>query len=186
MNSILIQNTKIEYQLKPSARSNSIRITMYPGGKVVITVGKNLNQELIHKFVLKKQDWILKKFNHLKNIPVYDAVANLQGYKKYKEQALLLTKERLEHFNRFYGFKYNKISIKQHKSRWGSCSRKGNLNFNYKVALLPAIQSDYIFVHELCHLQEFNHSSRFWDLVGKTIPNYKQIRRDLKKTGLTT
>ncbi len=101
-------------------------------------------------------------------------------YVEYKEQARELVKQRLEYFNQFYGFAFHRVAIRNQKTRWGSCSKKGNLNFNYKIALLPVALQDYIVVHELCHLQEMNHSSRFWALVAKTMPNYAQLRRNLK------
>ena len=63
----------------------------------------------------------------------------------------------------------------------GQLFKKGNLNFNYKVALLPQRISDYIIVHEICHLKEFNHSKNFWQLISKTIPDYKEIKEELKK-----
>ena len=106
-------------------------------------------------------------------------------YKENKERALLIVKDRIEYFNTFYNFKWNRIVIRNQKTRWGSCSKKGNLNFNYKIALLPPKSADYIIVHELCHLGEFNHSQKFWDLVGETIPDYKAIRKDLRKNGQT-
>ena len=106
-------------------------------------------------------------------------------YKENKEKARALAKERLEYFNAFYGYKWGKIAIRNQKTRWGSCSKKGNLNFNYKIALLPQKYSDYIIVHELCHLGEFNHSKNFWDLVAKTVPDYLVIRKDLRKRQLT-
>jgi hypothetical protein len=104
-----------------------------------------------------------------------------KDYNNHKDQALVLVKKKLEHFNQFYGFKFNRISIKNQKTRWGSCSKKGNLNFNYKIFLLPEKLADYIIVHELCHLQEFNHSQKFWNLVGVTTPDYLSLRNELKK-----
>ena len=106
-------------------------------------------------------------------------------YKENKVKALLIIKDRIEYFNTIYNFKWNRIVIRNQKTRWGSCSKKGNLNFNYKIALLPPKSADYIIVHELCHLGEFNHSQKFWDLVAKTIPDYKEIRKDLRKNGHT-
>ena len=100
---------------------------------------------------------------------------------KYKEEAYNLAESRINYFTKIYKFKYNKINIKNQKTRWGSCSKKGNLNFNYKIALLPSLISDYLIAHELCHLKELNHSKRFWKLVEKTIPNYRSIRGELKK-----
>jgi predicted metal-dependent hydrolase len=102
------------------------------------------------------------------------------GLLQYAETARKLAHERLEYFNQFYNFIYNDVRIKSHVTRWGSCSSKGNLNFNYKIALLPPELSDYIIVHELCHLGEFNHSQQFWDLVAKQIPNHIELRNKLK------
>jgi len=105
---------------------------------------------------------------------------NRRQYLKVREHARSLVHERVRHFNSSYRFKVSKIYIKNHKSRWGSCSEKGNLNFNYKILFLPSDIADYIIVHELCHLAEFNHSPRFWDLVTRFIPNHKHLRRHLR------
>ncbi len=102
-------------------------------------------------------------------------------YQKYKDQARALVIKKIEKYNRFYNFKYNRLTIRNQVSRWGSCSQLGNLNFNYKIIFLPEKLADYIIVHELCHLKEFNHSPRFWALVAQTFPDYLQLRKDLKK-----
>jgi len=73
------------------------------------------------------------------------------------------------------------VKIRDQSSRWGSCSWKGNLNFSYKLVLLPEHLADYVVVHELCHLREMNHSPRFWALVSQTVPDYRAKRRELKK-----
>ncbi len=99
---------------------------------------------------------------------------------EHREQARELVLGRLAYFNRLYDFKWNRVAIKNTKRRWGSCSKKGNLNFCYKVALLPQELADYVIVHELCHLGQFNHSKDFWKLVEKSIPNYGVIRTSLK------
>lgn len=101
-----------------------------------------------------------------------------------KERARKLILERLDHFNRAYGFTWHRVAVKNTKCRWGSCSKKGNLNFCYKLVFLPAQLADYIIVHELCHLGQFNHSRAFWDLVAKTMPNYKSLRSELKNAKL--
>ncbi len=103
-----------------------------------------------------------------------------RDYIKYKELARVLVKNRIAEYNQVYGFRVNRIAIKNTKSRWGSCSKKGNLNFNYRVALLSPDMADYVIVHELCHLGQFNHSAKFWELVGRTIPNYKNIKNKFK------
>lgn len=106
---------------------------------------------------------------------------NQKDYLINKSPAYELAIKRLEYFNQFYGFTYRRVTIKNTVSRWGSCSKQGNLNFNYRIATLPSDISDYIIVHELCHLGEFNHSKNFWNLVEKTIPNYQELRNRLKK-----
>ena len=112
-----------------------------------------------------------------------------KNYLKHKELARVLVGERIEFFIAIYAthgyvFKVGRISIRNQKMRWGSCSRKGNLNFNYRIALLPPTLCDYVIVHELCHLGEFNHSRKFWDLVALALPNYCEIRMELKKKKL--
>ncbi len=99
----------------------------------------------------------------------------------HKTTALELVTSRLAHFNHTYNFTYHRITIRNQSSRWGSCSRKGNLSFNYRLALLPPELADYIIVHELCHLGEFNHSKKFWDLVEKAIPNWRILRNNLRE-----
>jgi predicted metal-dependent hydrolase len=111
---------------------------------------------------------------------------NRRQYLKIKEDARELVHARVVHFNRFYGFSVGKIFIKNHKSRWGSCSQKGNLNFNYKIALLPPEIADYIVVHELCHLREFNHSPRFWRLVEEVMPDHRARRSALRRIERST
>lgn len=101
---------------------------------------------------------------------------------KRRELARKFVLHKVNYFNSFYGFKINRIAIKNTKTRWGSCSSKGNLNFNYKIIFLKPEMADYLIVHELCHLGEFNHSKRFWHLVSKTIPNYAKLTKELKKT----
>ena len=101
-------------------------------------------------------------------------------YLQNKEIARDIILESLKYFCDFYGVKYCKLAIRNQKTKWGSCSKSGNLNFNYIVAFLPKEQRDYIIAHEVCHLTEFNHKKRFWDVVGKTVPNYKSIRKEIK------
>ncbi len=101
-------------------------------------------------------------------------------FDKYKKEARVLVMDRLTFFNAHYNFVYKKVFIKNQKTRWGSCSQRGNLNFNYKIALLPVNLADYLIVHELCHLKEFNHGRQFWSLVGEKIPDYKKLRKELR------
>ncbi|MES2203452.1 MAG: M48 family metallopeptidase [Patescibacteria group bacterium] len=102
-------------------------------------------------------------------------------YAKHKEAARALVHARLAYYNTFYGHTLRKVFIKNTKSRWGSCSERGNLNFNYKILFIPSELQDYIIVHELCHLRAFNHGPDFWALVARTVPNWRAHRRALRK-----
>lgn len=105
---------------------------------------------------------------------------NRRQYLRLRETTRALVHERLRYFNAHYRLVLRKVFIKNHKSRWGSCSESGNLNFNYKLIFLPSEIADYIVVHELCHIAELNHSPRFWRLVERTIPHHKGLRRRLR------
>jgi predicted metal-dependent hydrolase len=102
----------------------------------------------------------------------------------YRRQAPALFAERLHICNLPYVFSYGRVSIKGQKSRWGSCSKQGNLNFNWRLLLAPLAVLDYVVVHELCHLKELNHGPRFWKLVARGCPAYAAHRRWLRQHGL--
>jgi len=101
-------------------------------------------------------------------------------YLKHRESARALVHERVEFWRNVYNIVVRKIAIRNQRSRWGSCSKNGNLNFNYRIVHLPPHLVDYLIVHELCHIKEFNHSKAFWDLVGQGIPEFSKVRRELK------
>ncbi|HAZ29433.1 TPA: hypothetical protein DCY43_01605 [candidate division WWE3 bacterium] len=108
-----------------------------------------------------------------------------KDYLRCKEAARDLVLTRLNYFNSFYSFTWNRIAIKNTTRRWGSCSKKRNLNFCYKVVLLDPGLADYIIVHELCHLGQFNHSAKYWELVARAIPDYKKQRLQLKAMSIS-
>src|SRR3989344_5731576 len=179
---IELHKKRIEYILRTSRRAKLMRLAVYCDGNFVVTAPEGLSFELIEEFIKKKSQWVINKLEYFKNFSEKIFIkSDIRSFSEHKEEALALAKKKIEHFNQFYKFKFNKISIKNQKTRWGSCSLKGNLNFNYKIALLPENASDYIIVHELCHLGEFNHSRKFWNLVAIAIPNYLEIRNFLKK-----
>lgn len=99
----------------------------------------------------------------------------------FKKKAEAVIHDRLEHWNAFYGFPYARVTFRNQKSRWGSCSRRRNLNFNWRLVMAPIEVLDYVVVHELCHLKEMNHSQRFWHWVSQQIPDYKSVRGWLKQ-----
>lgn len=101
----------------------------------------------------------------------------------YIRRAKELITERLEFFASKIGVKFNTVRYKNQKTRWGSCSQKGNLNFNWKLVMAPAFIVDYVVVHELCHFKQMNHSPKFWLLVENQISGYKNMRKWLKENG---
>jgi predicted metal-dependent hydrolase len=181
---ILLSNQPINYFIRHSSRAKRIRLTIYPGGKLVITLPNKRAERYVERFLKEKADWIVTKVGVLKQQPQPTAYEKKKDYLAHKLKALELVKEKLKQLNEFYGFKYLNVSVRDQSTRWGSCSSAGNLSFNYRIAKLPDRLIDYIVVHELCHLKEMNHSSRFWSLVGQTIPDYQSIKRELKTKGL--
>jgi len=183
---LIHNNQKISYTLKQSVRAKRLRITIHPDGSVVVTAPKRMFEFTINRFVNQKADWIGERIAHigLHPAPAFQKKLTRKDYLKHKERARKLVYEKIEKFNNFYHFTLNRISIKDTKSRWGSCSVHKNLNFNYKIVLLPERMAEYIVVHELCHLKEFNHSQKFWDLVAQTIPEFALIKKALVLKGI--
>lgn len=108
------------------------------------------------------------------------SLKNREHFNTHKETARTLVHDRLAHWNQLYAYSYNRVAIRNQRTRWGSCSSRKNLNFNYRIALLPADLVDYVVVHELCHLKEFNHSKSFWSLVATAMPDYIARKKKLK------
>ncbi len=184
---IKLKPREVKYTLKISRRARGLRLAVYRDGAVVVTAPSAMSRSSIDQFITKKSRWVIDKLEHFKKFSgvVFIKKNSKKDFIKYKEQALLLAKNRIAYFNSIYNFGLNKINIRNQKTRWGSCSKKGSINFNYKIALLPARLADYIIIHELCHLSEFNHSPNFWNLVARAAPDYLEIRRELKQTGIS-
>lgn len=178
----------IAYTLRLSQRAKQVRFTVYAGGNLVVTAPKTTPQSLLETLLRKRAKWIIEKIEHMRTVATPSPrLSNKEQntiYKTHKAAALLLAESRAQHLNQHYGFAYQKISIRDQKTRWGSCSKKGNLSFSYKITLMPAHLADYIIVHELCHLGSFDHSATFWSLVAKTMPNHKALRKELRQHAL--
>jgi predicted metal-dependent hydrolase len=174
---------EINCKIKKSRRAKNICLRVCSDASVVLTIPWWVNREVGLRFLRSKQAWLEDKIKNkqeeLKNHPH----RTRNDYLENKSAAERLVWGRLEHFNAFYNYIYNRVSIRDQKSRWGSCSGKKNLNFSYRIVFLPPELADYLVVHELCHLGEMNHSARFWKLVERTIPEYKLLRRKLLKSG---
>ena len=101
----------------------------------------------------------------------------------YKDQAKRIFQEKAERFSKIMGLKYNRMMVKNQKTRWGSCSSKGNINLNWRVIMAPDEVSDYLIIHELVHLKYLNHSPDFWNLVKTYQPDYLKWRSWLRENG---
>jgi len=183
MNKCQVSNQEINYELKRSKRAKRMRLSVFSDASVVVTLPYFANENLVEKFIREKSVWLFEKILHFKNIGTKKSLLRLGGkrdYLKNKKAARQFIEGRIALYNKIYNFSFNKIAVRRQKTRWGSCSSKKNLNYNYKILFLPLHLADYIIVHELCHLKEFNHGKKFWDLVAVTMPGYLAFRKELK------
>jgi predicted metal-dependent hydrolase len=179
---IKIFDQTIPYSIRESLRARRARISVTLDDGVVVTIPRGGSETGAKKFVEDKISWILKALNYLKKFKNRTVIkSSRKDYLVNKSAALVLAKTKVQQWNKFYGFSYSRVSIKNQKTRWGSCSKKGNLNFNYKIIYLPENLVDYLIVHELCHLKEMNHGRNFWQLVSQTIPDCKKLRYELRR-----
>ena len=170
----------VSYQIIRSDRK-MIAIQILPDGKVLVRAPKRMRMDDIRRFVDSKAEWIEK---HLSNrTSQKQQKFTEEEMKALREKARILLTERVQHFAPLIGVTYNQISIRAQHTRWGSCSSKGNLNFNCLLALVPIEVLDYVVVHELCHRKELNHSDRFWNEVSRILPDYKTRKQWLKDNG---
>jgi predicted metal-dependent hydrolase len=180
---ITLRNEKIEYTIRKYRQAKRLKIAISCEGNCMVTLPWRMSMWSAEKFIQQNSEWVLEKMKAMKKIGRNSLFSrhNKKEYQKLKEYARDFVSARLEKFNAVYGFEYKKVAIRNQKTRWGSCSKKGNLNFNYKIVLLPEKHANYIIVHELCHLKEFNHSKSFWNLVSLAIPDCRRIVKELKK-----
>jgi hypothetical protein len=172
---------EIAYCLRISARAKCLRVAIKPGGEVFAVKPRFFPDFLVERFLRQKSGWILDKIADLKNKKNLLARGCRADFLRHARPARDLVLRKIDKFSRTYQFNFNRVSIRDQKTRWGSCSRRGNLSFNYRIALLPDRLADYIVAHELCHLKEMNHSRRFWDLLAVALPDCKLRRRELKR-----
>lgn len=165
-------------------KSAAIKITA--DMQIVVFVPLYVSDNEIERMVISKSKWIDEHM--LKVQSTIDERSKLEKItfeqiKELADQAVEYIPKRVKYYAEKENFVYNKITIKNLVSRWGSCSTKGNLNFNCLLMLTPDYVIDYIVVHELCHLREMNHSEKFWAEVEKIMPDYQRAELWLKQSG---
>ena len=171
----------VPYELQFSTRSRGIRLTVHPDGSVAVVAPTGTRHSAVERMLREKGAWVLGALERCKkHAGKIFLKSGKRELAKHKEEALRLAEARLAHFNTLYGFAYKKISIRASRTRWGSCSRTGNLSFHFHIVHLPPHLADYLVVHELCHIGSFDHSKAFWELVARAVPEYKECRKELK------
>ena len=164
----------------------SVAIQIKPDGTVVLRAPYGVPKRELNRILEEKRSWIEV---HLQEIKEREAAQkalpkfSMQEINELANKALAYIPERVKYYAPIVGVNYTRITIRNQKTRWGSCSSKGGLNFNCLLMLAPPEVIDYVVVHELCHRKEMNHSKAFWDEVEKVLPDYKSAKRWLRENG---
>ena len=174
-----------DYQLIRSKRK-TLGISIKPDGSIIVRAPLRTSDAEVRKFVAANREWIDK---HLKKVMAVNERASAEKrftrdeIEEMAQKALSIIPPRVEHFARLIGVTYGKITIRNQKTRWGSCSSKGDLNFNCLLVMAPPEVLDSVVVHELCHRKEMNHSPAFYAEVLRVFPDYHKHHEWLKKNG---
>lgn len=161
-------------------------------GQVKLRTPRRVSDGDLQNFARQKEAWIIEKYLMMEEKRKAESLQQEPDYVKdpaleqaYRRQAKARLEERAAYFASRMGVSYQRISVRAAKTRWGSCSAKGNLNFHWKLILMPPQVLDYVVVHELAHRKEMNHSPAFWAEVEKILPDYRERRKWLKTYGQT-
>ena len=166
--------------IRSDRRSLSLQIKT--DGSIVVRCPRHCRQAEIQGFVESKSPWILKNLRDVQQIMTLPHFTQ-EELEILSDQAHSIIPKKVRFWAEKVGVTYGKITIRRQKTRWGSCSSQGNLNFNLLLMVTPEEIIDYIVVHELCHRKELNHSPRFWAEVRKVLPDYKRREAWLKANG---
>lgn len=179
---------ELPYTLIRSSRK-SCAVSIDPNGEITVRVPMHTSEKRICHFLIEKRIWIITKYleiqEHIRNRPVSDLTDTQRAAleQRYIAAAKDYFPKRVAHFHQFTGGSYNRITVRDQKTRWGSCSARGTLSFNWRLMLAPPGILDYVVVHELCHLTHMNHSADFWEKVESIYPDYRTARKWLKDHG---
>lgn len=163
------------------SRRKTIAIQIDREGQVIVRTPYGITKRQVEEFLDEKKDWILQTRQQVKKRKTEQIPISEEVRREGIERAKRIFPERTAYFAKRMGVDYGRITIREQKTRWGSCSSKGNLNFNWKLVLLDPELLDYVVVHELAHRREMNHSVAFWKVVEAELPDYRERRRRLKE-----
>ena len=173
---------KQEYTLIRSDRK-TITLQLSPEGNLTVRAPRNVSLYRIDETVQSHAGWIEKKRKALEKNRKMALVITPEIRADGLRRARKIIPARTSFFSGLMNVTYGTVSIREQKTRWGSCSGKGNLSFNWKLVLLSPELLDYVVVHELAHRVEMNHSPRFWAVVESVLPDYKSLRKRLREEG---
>ena len=182
------QSYELPYTLIRSKRK-SYAISISPDGQITVRVPLVTSDREVRQILSQKQHWIVTKYLEQQEKQINKPVSGLTDAQRnaLTQRYIVAAKEyfpkRAAYFRQFTGGTYNRITIRDQKTRWGSCSAKGTLSFNWRLMLAPPAILDYVVVHELCHLTHMNHSAAFWQAVESVYPDYRNARKWLKEHG---
>jgi hypothetical protein len=168
------------------SRRKTMSIEVTSDGKVIVRAPKRMSRAVIDGFVAEKAGWIeksLRKMELRREKNGAQERLSQEELERLAEQSADVLAEKVRYYAQQIGVTYGRITIRNQKTRWGSCSTKGNLNFNCLLMLAPEDVQDYVVVHELCHRKQMNHSEKFWNEVEKVLPDYRERRNWLKLHG---
>ncbi len=165
----------VSYTVIRSGRKTAA-IQIKEDGQIIVRVPFQLPQTEIARFVEKHSGWIEKQRKRAEEEQKNRRVITEEERREGIAAAARIIPERVAYYAGRMGVTYNRITIREQKTRWGSCSSKGNLSFNWKLVLKPEAALDYVVVHELAHRKEMNHSKGFWAIVEKELPDYRKRR----------
>ena len=172
--------------IRSSRRTLSLQVKN--DGQVIVRAPRHVTLQEIAAFVRKNSAWLHKHLEKVRKEKELNAASPVQpltmeDIQKLADEALRVIPGRVAHFAPLVGVTYGRITVRNQRTRWGSCSSKGNLNFNCLLMLAPPGILDYVVVHELCHRKEMNHSPKFWAEVAKVMPDYKERQKWLRTEG---
>lgn len=165
----------------------TLRIAVASDGQVTVSAAKLVPMFLIKRFIVRQRAWIeaaQERFRAAGRQPRISGEERRRRFVEHRDRAARLAEDRVRWFSEQYGFDPGPIAIRDQRTRWGSCSARGALSFNYRIVFLPERLSDYIVAHELCHLRELNHGPRFWQLLESILPDAELRREALRSLSL--
>lgn len=177
-----IEELRIPVICRRSSRK-TLAITVTSKGELLVKAPSAMGEKEIERFLAQKRYWIYKQAKHVLQEAQERTDRSDEEIKALKMQARQVLTQRTDTYKILLGVDYQRIRIGDQKTRWGSCSSKGTISYNWHLILMPERIMDYVIVHELCHLREMNHSKRFWQLVEEILPDYVSRRKWLKENG---